>query len=107
MGIKAGGSLSSKEIEIVSKQIADGHAFQKHILEKGELAGMGIRTRAQLADFIGETMRQPSDVKALGGGRTAYWNDEYQSVIIHNPKAGDGGTIFQPKNGKLYFDNMR
>ncbi|MFB4374711.1 hemagglutinin repeat-containing protein [Agrobacterium sp. CR_3] len=107
VGIKAGGSLSSKEIEIVSKQIADGHAFQKHILEKGELAGMGIRTRAQLADFISETMRKPSDVKALGGGRTAYWNDEYQSVIIHNPKAGDGGTIFQPKNGKLYFDNMR
>lgn len=107
VGIKAGGSLSSKEIEIVSKQIADGHAFQKHILEKGELAGMGIRTRAQLTDFISETMRKPSDVKALGGGRTAYWNDEYQSVIIHNPKAGDGGTIFQPKNGKLYFDNMR
>ncbi|CUX54353.1 Filamentous hemagglutinin [Agrobacterium deltaense Zutra 3/1] len=107
VGIKAGGSLSSKEIEIISKQIADGHAFQKHILEKGELAGMGIRTRAQLADFISETMRKPSDVKALGGGRTAYWNDDYQSVIIHNPKAGDGGTIFQPKNGKLYFDNMR
>ncbi len=68
---------------------------------------MGFRTRAQFAEFINDTMANPAAVKSLGGGRTAYWNDQYQAVVVHNPRAADAGTVFQPKNGRAYFDNLR
>lgn len=57
--------------------------------------------------MVQETMENPSATRSLSNGRTAYWNDSEQMVVIKNPGAADGGTAFRPTAGKAYFDNLR
>ncbi len=52
-------------------------------------------------------MKNPSEKRNLRGGRTAYGDVELSAVVITDPNQIDGGTIFKPAHGKLYFDNMR
>lgn len=52
-------------------------------------------------------MTSPTAVRSLSGGRTAYWDGATQSVIIRNPFAVDGGTVFKPASGRAYFDNLQ
>ncbi|MBA3721681.1 MAG: hypothetical protein H0W88_04700 [Parachlamydiaceae bacterium] len=48
-------------------------------------------------------MSNPSNVRVLRYNRVAYWHESTGSVIIRNPKAVGGGTVFKPKNGINYF----
>ncbi|MFF3246481.1 putative T7SS-secreted protein [Streptomyces sp. NPDC002870] len=41
--------------------------------------------------------------KFLARGRVAYWDTDKNSVIIEE---GDKGTVFTPKEGKTYFDEL-
>ena len=77
---------------------ADGHAFVKHVIEQGEFPG--IRTRAQFADMI-ENVVLNGERRVRNGGATAYWRNGV--IVIRNPKAADGGTVFAPKEGYSYF----
>jgi len=83
-----------------AEKIANGHAFLKHAGEFGNI------TKNEFKELIQETITNPSEVKSLANGRTAYWNESEQTVVIKNPNAADGGTAFQPKAGKAYFDNL-
>ncbi len=93
--------------ELVGKEIAGGHAFEKHVLQQGEFTGLGIRTRAQFAQHIENVVKNPTSTKELSNGRSAYWDQSTGTVVIRNPKASDGGTAFRPVNGRAYFDNLR
>ncbi len=93
--------------ELVGKEIAGGHAFEKHVLQQGEFTGLGIRTRAQFAQHIENVVKNPTSTKELSKGRSAYWDQSTGTVVIRNPKASDGGTAFRPVNGRAYFDNLR
>jgi filamentous hemagglutinin len=93
--------------QLVGQEIAGGHAFEKHVLQRGEFAGLGIRTRAQFASHIEGAVNNPTAVRQLGGGRTAYWHEGSGTVVIRNPRAADGGTAFQPLFGRSYFDGLR
>ena len=93
--------------ELVGKEIAGGHAFEKHVLQQGEFTGLGIRTRAQFAQHIEKVVKNPTSTKELSSGRSAYWDQSTGTVVIRNPKASDGGTAFRPVNGRAYFDNLR
>ena len=93
--------------ELVGKEIAGGHAFEKHVLQQGEFTGLGIRTRAQFAQHIENVVKNPTSTKELSSGRSAYWDQSTGTVVIRNPKASDGGTAFRPVNGRAYFDNLR
>ncbi|MCU6368761.1 hypothetical protein [Enterobacter quasiroggenkampii] len=99
-----GKNLSS---ELVGKEIAGGHAFEKHVLQQGEFTGLGIRTRARFARHIENDVKNPTSTKELSNGRSAYWDQSTGTVVIRNPKASDGGTAFRPVNGRAYFDNLR
>lgn len=87
--------------QLSGQEIAGGHAFEKHILDLGEFPG--IRTRAQFASLIEDVVLN-GEMRALGGGRTAFWRDG--TVVIRNPRAPDGGTAFQPTDGYDYFLNQ-
>ncbi|MFM6370040.1 MAG: RHS repeat-associated core domain-containing protein, partial [Dolichospermum sp.] len=91
--------------QLIGQEIAGGHAFEKHILNRGEFPG--IRTRQQFSQHIENVVNHPTASKQLSNGRTAYWDDASGTVVIRNPKASDGGTAFQPTSGKSYFDNLR
>lgn len=101
----------------VAKKIANGHAYDKHIL--GQPYGRGpnkqvhrefpgaMRTRKQFQEHIEKVLNDPkTPSKQLKGDRIAHWDNEYGAVIIKNSKSKDMGTMFQPKNGKAYFDGL-
>jgi hypothetical protein len=88
-------------IQLAAQEIAGGHAFDKHKWQNT------FRTRAELADFIKNVMSNPSETRVLSNGRIAYWDKATQTVVIRTPSAIDGGTVFMPKSGKTYFDNLK
>lgn len=89
------------EVSAIGAKISKGHAFEKHVLQMGEFPG--IQTREQFASEIERIINNPSAMRQLKGGRTAYWDEGTGTVIIHDPKAPDGGTAFKPELGKKYF----
>jgi hypothetical protein len=93
--------------EQTAEKIADGHAFDKHVIQGKEYKDLGISTRKQFASHIKNIINKPTSVRHLSGGRTAYYDESTNTVIIVNPKAIDGGTAFRPVNGRVYFDNLR
>lgn len=44
------------------------------------------------------------DPKFLARGRVAYWDTDKNAVVIEDDK---GGTVFTPKEGKTYFDELQ
>jgi hypothetical protein len=92
------------ETHSLGQRIAGGHAFEKHF-EKGEFKDLGIKTREDFARHIDNVVAKAtgSNVRSLGRGRTAYWDDATGTVVIHNPKAPDLGTAFRPVAGKRFF----
>lgn len=93
--------------QLLAEEIATGHAFQKHVIEKGEFADLGITTQSQFARHIENSVINNTASKQLSGGREAFWHEPTQTVVIRNPKAADGGTAFRPTDGKAFFDKLR
>lgn len=86
----------------IARRIAKGHAWTSHKAEFPEFAN-----DAEFARHIDAIMTNPSALKKLARGRTAYWDDQSRTVVIHDPKHPDLGTAFRPSAGRAYFDNMR
>jgi len=86
--------------------IANGHAFEKHVLQQAEFGGLGIRTRAQFQSHIENVMTNPSATRTLNRNRTAYWDGRTGTVVIRDPNSVDLGTAFRPTNGRAYFDGL-
>jgi len=92
--------------QLAAKEIAGGHAFDKHVLTRGEYPGW-IRTRAQFQSLLEDVINNPTSVRNLQNGRVAYWQDASGTVVIRNPAAADGGTAFQPVSGRTYFEGLK
>lgn len=84
--------------ERIGAEISGGHAFDKHVTERGEFPG--VTTREQFASVIADAVMK-GESRALNGTRTAYWSDG--TVVIRHPGTEDGGTAFRPANGHDYF----
>jgi hypothetical protein len=83
--------------QAIANDIANGHAFTKHGAE------MGFSSHEQMASHIDAVLKNPSAVRQLSRGRTAYWHNPSQSAVIHNPSATNGGTVLIPRDGYHYF----
>jgi hypothetical protein len=95
--------------EVIEK-IATGHAFEKHVLTQGEFAGLGLRTTRLFGSHIHNSIDNAmaaGDFKAGTKGRSAFWDGSTGTIVIRDPRHVDGGTAFQPTNGRQYFDNWR
>jgi filamentous hemagglutinin len=92
----------------LGKAIAQGHAFEKHVIQQGEFQHFGIRTPEDFAKHIDKvvSLARGSNVRALAGGRKAYWDEVTGTVVIHNPSVPDMGTAFRPKTGRKYFEGL-
>jgi RHS repeat-associated protein len=97
------------EVEGISEKIGAGHAFAKHVVAEGQFKDLGISTQAQLQGFVQGIMQNAAgaDVRTLSKGRTGYWDAATGSVVIHDPRNADLGTVFRPTNGRQYFDNLK
>src|SRR5205085_5240062 len=60
--------------QLTAEEIAGGHAFDKHVIQRGEFPG--ATTRQQFSSQIEGIINNPSnEVKPLSNGRTAYWDN--------------------------------
>jgi type II secretory pathway pseudopilin PulG len=84
-----------------AKKIADGHAFGKHVIKKGEFPG--VSTPEQFAKIV-ENVVAKGEVRQLNNGRVAFWKDGV--LVVFDPKHPDGGTAFRPVDGYDYFLDM-
>ncbi len=75
------------------------HAFGKHAGEFNNIS------RNEFQSLVQETVANPSEVRSLSNGRTAYWSDSQQMMVIENSTAPSRSTAFRPTSGKSYFDN--
>ncbi|MFF2841667.1 hypothetical protein [Paenarthrobacter sp. NPDC057981] len=82
--VASAGQLSA---QLAGQEIASGHAYDKHVVQKGEYPH--VRTRAQFAGLIEEVILK-GESKSLGLGRTGYWYDG--TFVVRNPKDPDGGS---------------
>jgi filamentous hemagglutinin len=101
-----GGPLGSSPEQSLGRQIGGGHALVEHL---GEFEALGIKTEQQFSQHIDDVVSKASgtDVRQLSRGRTAYWNGETGTVVIHDPKSADAGTAFRPTRGRAYFDDLK
>jgi len=96
------GVLTSEDL---AKHIAHGHAYAKHVVQKGEYPG--VASHSQFAQIIQAAIDKATAEKPLSTGRYAWWDDSSLTVVIFDPHSGDLGTAFRPIGGKSYFDNLR
>jgi hypothetical protein len=44
------------------------------------------------------------EIRYLNNGRVGYWDHDKGAVVIEDD---DAGTVFTPKEGRAYFDDLR
>ncbi len=102
--MRALGSSRTSPNRQLAEKIANGHAYDKHVLGNnnpyGREYGSLIQNRGQFAEYIESVINNPSD-KYVSGDRALYWDDRLGSIVIDNPK---NPTTFRPQEGKAYFD---
>ncbi len=82
--------------------IANGHAYQKHVIEKREFPS--ITSKAQFFSLIKNIVTAPTASKSLVRGRTAYWSSANNTIVIVDPSTTDKGTAFVTT--KAYYDSQ-
>ncbi len=88
---------------LISKEISGGHAFTKHVITRNEFGGF---SQFEFEQHIRNIINNPTEMKILTRGRTAYWHQESRTVVIRDPLHRDGGTAFRPTLGKKYYDEV-
>jgi len=88
-----------------AEQIAGGHAWDKHVRDRGEFPD--IPSRAAFAALVAGIIDNPSDSVARPDGWRAYWDDATGTVVVVNPLDPDGGSCFRPARGEKYFEDLK
>lgn len=91
------------KIAKIAEQIADGHAYDEHVVKQDEFPR--VKSRQDFRRLIERILRNPAEWKPLKEGRSAYWDEETGTIVVRDPKHPDGGTAFRPKTGKRYYHN--
>ena len=99
--LRPGPTLNNLNVQLAAQEIAGGHAYAKHAAE------LGVKSSPELAARIESIIANPTMMRALTNGRTAYWHQASDTVVIRTPSALDGGTVFVAKAGEKYFLNLR
>lgn len=99
-----GGHIPPKPRTAFADDIANGHAYDKHVVKKGEFPE--IKSRKEFADLIDKTVQNPTHTRQLSNGRTAYYDANTNTLVLHNPGAADAGTAFRPANGLGYVNGL-
>jgi RHS repeat-associated protein len=87
--------------DCTANQIANGHAFEKHAGE------FGAETPEEFEQAIKDALESATKSRELSNGRTAYYDEETNTVVIVDPSSPDGGTIFKPSGGEEYFNGLQ
>ncbi|GMA24794.1 hypothetical protein GCM10025864_25530 [Luteimicrobium album] len=80
----------------IGDSISRGHAWTKHRSE------FGFQRRGEMSRHVSHVIRH-GEVRFLSNDRTAFYHQRSNTLVIHNPWDRDGGTVFRPTRGRLYF----
>ena len=87
----------------VAQSIANGHAWEKHVILKGDFPE--IKTKEEFKKHIEDVINNPSASKKLEDGRKIHWQEEAGTFVVINHNDPDGGSAFKPTRGKGYYDD--
>lgn len=101
--------LADEEIEIISKKIANGHAFKKHVVSETDPLAIieKVSTKTDFQALITTTLKNPDEIKFGANNRIALWNERFKTVVIYNPADKDLGTTFKPPDGVNYLKDFK
>ena len=96
-----GVKLNSK---LLAEEVASGHAFKKHVVERQEFADLGIRTNNQFQNFIEKIVSNPSVERRYAVDGTIYYLDSSTKTIVIRGQRGEA-TAFRPDKGGVGWEN--
>jgi RHS repeat-associated protein len=100
-GISANASRLNSQL--IAEEVARGHAFEKHVVERGEFSSLGIRTREQFQGHIEGIVSDPATPRRYAVDGTSYYLDESTRTIVIRGQRGEA-TAFRPDYG-VGWDN--
>ncbi|MHA3724075.1 hypothetical protein ACXR2T_09375 [Leucobacter sp. HY1910] len=74
------------QVSKIAEKLSKGHAFEKHVLKRGEFPG--ITSQEQFARLVDDVITNGEKID-LPRDRSAYWKDG--TTVIVDPKNPDGG----------------
>jgi Pretoxin HINT domain len=89
--------------QLIGEEVASGHAFDKHVVEGGEFADLGVSTRQQYANFVEDIVDNPATPTRYASDGTTYYLDEPTQTIVIRGQRGEA-TAFRPEYG-VGWDN--
>lgn len=95
------GKLNS---QLIADEVANGHAFTKHVQDRQEFADLGIKTKEQFSSFVENIVNNPTVIQREAGDGTKYYLDETTKTIVIRGKRGEA-TAFRPDEGGIGWEN--
>jgi hypothetical protein len=87
-----------------AEAIANGHAFDKHVVEGGEFPE--IRSRSEFASHIQDVIEHGSS-RDLRHDRKAWFHELSRTIVVYDPNSADSGTAFRRWEDPWdYFKNV-
>lgn len=98
---------SNCQVDEISQNIAN-HANGEALRPDGDgthfVRSVNEKALAHYVDGVVNGYVPNVDVRyGLRSGRVGYWDPDKGAVVIED---GDGGTVFTPRGGKDWFDNV-
>jgi hypothetical protein len=88
----------------LAEEVASGDAFQKHVVERQEFAGLGISTKSQFQSFVENIVSNPAMERRQAVDGTVYYLDSSTKTIIIRGQRGEA-TTFRPDKGGVGWEN--
>lgn len=85
--------------QLIAEDVANGHAYTKHVVEGQEFAELGISTKQQFQDFVENIVSNPAiDKRYAADGRVFYLDYATKTDVIRISKGES--TAFRPDFGQ-------
>jgi hypothetical protein len=83
---------------LIAEEVANGHAYVKHVVEGEEFASLGVRTKQQYKDFVEAIVSNPATEKRYAVDGTTFYLDKTSKTIVIRGARGEA-TAFRPDFG--------
>jgi hypothetical protein len=97
--------LTAAAIKKISRAIAHGHAYEKHVVE--EKLFPEVKSKDDFQEVIAKVLTRPTHHRKLTSDRQAFYDRKSNTIVIYNPRARDNGTCFRPNAGLRYYENLK
>jgi len=82
-GAENANNLDRLNSELIAEEVANGHAFQKHVVEGQEFASLGITTKNQFQSFVEKIVSNPAIERRQAADGTIYYLDRSTKTLVN------------------------